>query len=432
MMGPTERKAVVIFGATGFTGEWVVRAAIKKQQQESNFTFAIAGRSIPKLKDVLNRAKKINGLEEFDVEIIQADVKDEESIRKMCQRGTVLINCVGPYRFYGEQIVKACIEANTHYVDISGEPHFLESMQVKYDELAKSRGVYIVSACGFDSIPSELGIAFVKKEFPGDLNSVETYLTILPGPEGAACHYTTWESAVHGVAGAHELGPVRKQLYKTRLPRADHKVDQKNLHFSEEVGGYSIPFPGADRSVARRTEYYEFLEQKKRPVQVVSYFNVGSLVNAAKVMFVGAVFMLFAKFEATRKLLLNYPGFFSAGVFTHEGPTDKQIAGTRFEMKLVGHGYLEKTHSVDEVHSDLPTQTIVAQVTGPEPGYAATSAFVLESAFTILQEVEQPRPKIPRHGVLTPGYAFQNTNIYQRLAPYGIKFEVLARPANSD
>jgi hypothetical protein len=129
---------------------------------------------------------------------------------------------------------------------------FLESMQVKYDELAKSRGVYIVNACGFDSIPSELGIAFTKKEFPGDLNDVETYLKLQSGPEvgyffissysvllkgdfswdidflqGAAVHFGTWESAVHGISSSHELGPIRKQLYKTRTPRPSHKVEQK-------------------------------------------------------------------------------------------------------------------------------------------------------------------------------------------------------------
>lgn len=301
-------------------------------------------------------------------------------------------------------------------------------MQVKYDELAKSRGVYIVNACGFDSIPSEMGIAFTKKEFPGDLNDVETYLQLQSGPKGAAVHFGTWESAVHGISSSQELGPIRKQLYKTRTPRPSHKVEQKTLHFSEEAGGWAVPFPGADRSVARRTEYFEYLEQQKRPVQVVSYLNVGSVFNAAKIFVLGAIFTLMARFEFTRRFLLEYPKFFSLGVFSHEGPTEEQISSTSFQTKFVGHGFLSKLTSPDEVHTDQPTQTIITNVSGPEPGYAATSAFVFESAMVILQESGQPKSKIPRFGVLTPGYAFGNTNIYERLAPYGISFEVLSRP----
>ncbi|GAV05965.1 hypothetical protein RvY_16013 [Ramazzottius varieornatus] len=418
------RLDVVIFGASGFTGEHVVRRAIQKQKEESAFTFGIAGRSAEKLKDVLNRAKKIPGLEEFSCEIIVADINNEQSLRKMCAQAKVLINCVGPYRFYGEQVVKAAIDSKTNYVDISGEPQFLEGMQLKYDEYAKSQGVYVVGACGFDSIPSELGIAFTKKNFAGDLNSVETYMSVKAGPEGAAVHYGTWESAVHSFSTSKELGPLRKQLYATRLPRPNHKVDQKTVHYGEEAQGYAIPFPGSDRAVARRTEYLEFTEQNKRPVQVVSYLNVGSLWNTFLIMVFGAVFSFMANFKATRELLLKYPKAFSAGLFSHEGPTEQQIAHTSFLMKIIGYGYPTKLASSEEVHSGLPTKKIIVNVTGPEPGYAATSAFVMESAFTILQQIEQPRSRIPRFGVMTPGYAFGNTNMYERLAKYGVGFHV--------
>lgn len=419
-----KRLDIVIYGASGFTGEHVVRRAIQKQKQESTFTFGIAGRSAEKLEEVLNRAKKIPGLEEFSCEIILADVNDSQSLRKMCDQAKILINCVGPYRFFGEQVVKAAIDSKTHYVDISGEPQFLEGMQLKYDDLARNQGVYVVGACGFDSIPSELGISFTKKNFAGDLNSVETYMSVKAGPEGAAVHYGTWESAVHSFSTSKELGPLRKQLYTTRLPRATHKVEQKTLHFGEDAKGWTVPFPGSDRAVARRTEYLEFTEQNKRPVQVVSYLNVGSIWNTFLIIVFGAVFSFMANFQATRDLLLKYPKVFSMGLFSHEGPTDEQIAHTSFLLKIIGYGYPKKLQSSAEVHTGLPTKKIVVNVSGPEPGYAATSAFVMESAFSILQQLEQPRSKIPRFGVLTPGYAFETTDMFDRLAKYGVEFHV--------
>ena len=59
----------------------------------------------------------------------------------------------------------------------------MESMQLKYNQLAKEKGIYIISACGWDSIPADLGVRFLKKVFDGELNAVETYMTIKTGPQ---------------------------------------------------------------------------------------------------------------------------------------------------------------------------------------------------------------------------------------------------------
>lgn len=79
----------------------------------------------------------------------------------------MIINCCGPYRFFGETVVKACVDTSTHHVDVSGEPQYMELMQLKYNDIAKEKGIYIVSACGFDSIPTDLGITFLQNNFKG-------------------------------------------------------------------------------------------------------------------------------------------------------------------------------------------------------------------------------------------------------------------------
>lgn len=112
------------------------------------------------------------------IPIIIADVSNDESLLNMAKRTKLVLNCCGPYRLFGEQVVKACIEAGTHHLDVSGEPYYMESAQMNYYDTAEQKGVYVVSACGMDSIPADLGIVYLQQNFEGTLNSVESYLRI--------------------------------------------------------------------------------------------------------------------------------------------------------------------------------------------------------------------------------------------------------------
>lgn len=102
-------------------------------------------------------------------------------------------------------------------------------MQLKYNKAAQEAGVYIVSACGFDSIPVDLGISFIQKKFGGQVNSVETYLkTWTTGDaKGAQVNYGTWESLIYGVSHMNDLRELRKKLYPTKLPEFLPKLKQK-------------------------------------------------------------------------------------------------------------------------------------------------------------------------------------------------------------
>lgn len=102
-----------------------------------------------------------------NVTILEADTGDQEALERVAAKCSVIINCVGPYRFFGEPVVQACVAQGTSYVDVCGEPQFLEEMQVKYHEAAKQKGVYIVGSCGMDSIPTDLGIVFMQHKFGG-------------------------------------------------------------------------------------------------------------------------------------------------------------------------------------------------------------------------------------------------------------------------
>ncbi|XP_046877587.1 saccharopine dehydrogenase b [Hypomesus transpacificus] len=151
---------VIIFGASGFTGQFVVEelARCTAEGPSGHLTWALAGRSRPRLEKVLNQAAETLSQPDLrtEVEIIVADVSEAESLAIMCKQAVVVLNCVGPYRFYGEPVVKACIENGTHCIDICGEPQFLERMQLDYHSQAVDAGVYVVGSCGVDSIPVDV------------------------------------------------------------------------------------------------------------------------------------------------------------------------------------------------------------------------------------------------------------------------------------
>lgn len=136
---------VVIFGASGYTGKYTVFEATKVL---AGLTWGVAGRSKEKLERTLAEIGKKAGQDLSTLPIIIADVGDQKSLVEMAKRAKVVVNCCGPYRFHGENVVKACIDGGAHHVDVSGEPQYMESMQVKYHEEAQQKGLYIVSACG--------------------------------------------------------------------------------------------------------------------------------------------------------------------------------------------------------------------------------------------------------------------------------------------
>lgn len=241
--------------------------------------------------------------------LIIADVNDVQSLANMAMQARIIINTCGPYKFFGEPVVKACVENGCHHVDVSGEPFFIENMQLKYHEEAQKKGVYIISACGFDSVPADLGLMYLRSQFEGTLNSVETYLTsgVVGGPyPGPSINYGTWESAVHGVGAFAELKDLRRKLYPTKLPKFNPKLSLRGaVHKCSFNNKYALPFMGSDRSVMQRTQRFLYEEEKLRPVQVGTYFCVDSIISILIMAVMGGIFMTLSKFEFGRNLLLK-------------------------------------------------------------------------------------------------------------------------------
>ena len=114
-----------------------------------------------------------------EVDRIISDVNDYHSLCQMASQGSVIVNCVGPYEFYGEAVIRACLAEGTSYVDISGELQFLERMQALYNEEAEKKHVYIVGACGFDSLPADCGVVYLQQRFQGSFQITLTLTLVL-------------------------------------------------------------------------------------------------------------------------------------------------------------------------------------------------------------------------------------------------------------
>lgn len=412
--------AIVVFGASGFTGQFVVREVARNCK--SKFKWAVAGRSKDKLEKVLQETNSEIGYDIQDVGIILADVEDEESLNGMCSRANIILNCVGPYRFFGEPVVKAAVENSCHHLDVSGEPEFLEEMQFKYHEEAVKKGIHIIGTCGFDSIPADMGVIFAQENFPGELCQVESFLTMHSGPEGSAGHYGTYQSIIHGVASAREgnLGKLRAKLFPKPMPKFGPKLPRRwFISYSKMMEKWCIPFLGADPSVVRRSQRHSVEVRDKKPVQYGAYVAMPSLLAILLFLFFGVFFALLCQFKMGRNLLEKYPKFFSFGFFSHEGPTRKQMLGSSFSFQFQGAGYSECALKSGNLPAE-PDGEIVTKVTGPEAGYVATPICLVQAALVVLEET------LPNSGgVLTPAAAFAGTSLIDRLEEHGVKFSVI-------
>ncbi|XP_071642449.1 saccharopine dehydrogenase-like oxidoreductase [Temnothorax longispinosus] len=418
------RLDIIIFGATGFAGKHIVKKAahICKEQK---IKFGIAGRR----KEALDAVLKEFASDIENVPIILADIKDEESLKKMTEQARILISCCGPFRFYGEPVIKACIATRTHYVDITGEEEFMEKMQLEYNEAAKEAGIYVVSACGFDCVPIDLGIIFTQQQFGGEVNDVEVYMSIsstATDNKNSYLNYGTWETAIYSLAHAYEQRELHEKLYPTKLPEFTPKLKPRGLglvHRSDVSEGWSVRFPSADRPLALRTQRFLYDKYKERPAQVEVYATFKSFIAILMLSITGMFLSIMTRMACGRNTLLKYPSFFSFGFISHENPNMETLKLTHFSITFKARGWTEKLATPTDKHTNPPNKEVITKVTGDSPSYGGTSIMVILSAITILNESD----KIPDNGgVLTPGAAFGKTSLIEQMNKHNINFEVIS------
>ncbi|XP_075976278.1 saccharopine dehydrogenase-like oxidoreductase [Anticarsia gemmatalis] len=406
---------IIVLGATGYTGKCTVQQlASLTQEKYWDVTWGIAGRSKEKLQKVVADLNK-NGLAVKDLTIIEADIENEESLKKMLEVAKVVINCTGPNSILSPPIVKACIETGTHYVDISAEMFHILNLYKNYHKAAEDANVLIIPSCGFAAIPAETGMIYLERQFKGTLNTVHCYVELLlPNifPK-VVIHNGTWTSLVYVLETFKQHIALKKELFPKPIEPVPEEMNKSFFHRHNRRTWF--PYPGTENDLVDMSQRYLYEKTKKKPVHFNAYTTVQYFFQFIVIPAMYLYYYL-SYFSCFRKLLINFPKLMTIGYVSEKGPTDKTRQDTKFRFVLNGKGW-----DIDQDTKSEPTKKMTVKVSGQDPGYDSTGIAIIMCAITILKEGSN----MPNGGVIMPGAAFYRTDIVDRLMHDGYKFEVV-------
>ncbi|MFA5940958.1 MAG: saccharopine dehydrogenase NADP-binding domain-containing protein [Sinimarinibacterium sp.] len=381
---------IVLFGATGFTGQ--LTAEYLAQHGGAKLRWALAGRNEEKLK--LSRARVTDLVPACrQLPLLQADSGDAESLQKLVRSTRVVISTVGPYVRYGEALVRACAEAGTDYVDLTGEPEFVDRMWLKYHDRARETGARIVHCCGFDSIPHDLGCWFTVQQLPEDVPiRVEGYVRAGGEFSGGTLH-----SAVTAFSRLREYAQVAQARRREEGRPLDRRIGSihHGIRHIEELGTWTLPMPSIDPQIVRRSAMA--LDRYGPDFRYGHFLQVKKLTTALQLVAGAGALLVGSQFKPTRErlLALRDPG---------DGPSATTRAKGWFRVTFLGEGGGKRVR---------------CEVSGGDPGYGETSKMLAESALCLALD------RLPKTaGVITPTQAMGNVLI-DRLQRAGIAFRVV-------
>jgi short subunit dehydrogenase-like uncharacterized protein len=382
---------IVVFGATGFTGG--LTAEYLARHAPAGMSWALAGRNMDKLSAVRARLRTIDSAH-AELPLLHADSEDPASLRAVADAAKVVITTVGPYIRYGEPLVAACAAAGTDYVDLTGEPEFVDRMWLGYHEQAERSGARIVHSCGFDSIPYDLGVQFTVEQLPeGVPISIDGFMRSSGSISGG-----TYQSTIEIFSRMRSASAVARERRRREGRVSGRRVTGVTgaPRHDEFGGGWVVPLPTLDPITVLRSaraldrygpdfRYSHYLAVKRLPVLAGLAGGAGALI-------------LLAQIPPARKQLLRLK---SSG----EGPSEEQRAKSWFGIRFAA-----RTTDAGAVRTE---------VRGGDPGYSETSKMLAESALCLAHD-ELP----DRSGQLTPAVAM-GPALRRRLEAAGIEFKVL-------
>jgi len=381
---------VVVFGATGFAGRLV--AGYLAGHAPDGARIALAGRSARRLADVRSRL----GAAASAWPLLVADSADPASLAELARAARVVVTTVGPYRRHGLALVEACAMTGTDYTDLSGEVLFIRESVDRWHEAAAGTGARIVHSCGFDSVPSDLGVLLLhdaaRADGAGDLEDTTLVVTALKGGVSGG----TMASAMgqqEEMAASAERRRVVQDPYALSPDRAAEPDlgDERDLdwvRYDADLGAWTGPFlmAGINTRVVRRSNALQgWAYGRQFRYREVTGFGAGPVGVAQAAAVATGLKALTAglAFGPSRTLL----GRFMPAPGT--GPSEQARATGLFRIEIrartsAGQRYLAKVEA------------------SGDPGYAATSVMLGESALCLALD----RDRLPdRAGVLTPATA---------------------------
>ncbi len=382
------RYDIIVFGATGFTG--ALTAEYLARHAPAGMSWALAGRNMGKLEDVRRRL----GDAWSELPLLRADCDDPASLRVVAEATKVVITTVGPYIRYGEPLVAACAAAGTDYVDLTGEPEFVDQMWLRYHEQAERSGARLVHSCGFDSIPYDLGVQFTVEQLPDDIAiSIDGFMRTKASISGGT--YQSTIEILSRLRSSSRVARERRRLEGDPVGRRVRGISGRP-HPDQFAGGWVVPLPTVDPATVLRSA--RALDRYGPDFSYSHYAVVGPLPMLIGLGAAAGVAVALVQIPPARDLLLKLKG-------SGEGPSEERRAKSWFSIRFAAH-----TGDGAELRTE---------VRGGDPGYTETSKMLAESALCLAHD-DLPE----RAGQLTPAVAM-GPALRRRLEAAGIEFKVL-------
>lgn len=381
---------IILFGATGFTGG--LTAEYLARHAPARLRWALAGRSRAKLEAVREKLAGIDPrLEVMDLVVV--DAADASGLTDVAARTRVVISTVGPYVQYGEPIVAACAESGTDYVDLTGEPEFVDRMWLAHHRTAIASGARLVHSCGFDSIPHDLGAFFTVKQLPTD------EAVTMRGVVRSNASFSG--GTFHSALGAAERARQMKAAFAERRSQEERPEGRSSRavagkpHRDKALGYWLLPLPTIDPQVVQRSG--AALAAYGPKFRYSHYAGTKTLRYAAG----GAVGVTALAAAAQVAPVRN---FLKGKVKQGEGPSESRRRKSWFTVDFIAEAGGKSVHT---------------RVSGGDPGYTETSKMLAESALCLAFD------SVPEtSGQVTPAVAMGD-RLLDRLQQAGMRFEVI-------
>ena len=392
---------IVIFGATGFTGELCAKFMSEKY---SDIPIAIAGRSLEKLKKIKNK-------HDLPFPTIVADAFDVNALEKMCKDTEVVLSTAGPYHKYGSDLLGACVKNGCHYVDITGESFWIKDMIEKHHKEASNKGVRIINACGFDSAPSDLGVFYAVNQVAGGIKSVQCFQAWKGEASGGTMEtmFSSMDAKLaKGGLGKFSLNP-RNSISENQKKKTSDKIKvQKIPHLGGWTGPFVMALPNT-RVVRRSAALSKFTGKYYGDDFVYSegaYYSKKGAARKVTFMTLALGLIIVSPLRKLLRGLFRKPG---------EGPSQKAMDSGFFKSR-----FLIETQDGFRAFS---------MSSSGDPGYKMTSRMACESALCLAIENPASLPGGEGFGgLLTPSVGLGNVLI-DRLKNIGVSFKEI--PLNS-
>lgn len=381
---------IVLFGATGFTGG--LTAEYLARNAPAHTRWAIAGRDPVKLGAVRDRLAEIDPRLEA-MELLVADAADQPALEGIVARTKVAISTVGPYLQHGEPLVAACAAQGTDYVDLTGEPEFVDRMWLQHHATAASTGARLVHSCGFDSIPHDVGVFHA-------LQQVDT--TVPVTVRGVVRSNATFSGGTfHSALGAFSRARQMKAAFAERRRKEAKPVGRRSRavagkpHRDPLLGYYLLPLPTIDPQVVVRSG--AALASYGPDFRYSHFAGTKTLRYAAG----GAAGVVALALGAQVAPIRN---FLKSKVQQGQGPSPERRRKSWFTVDFVVETDGRLTHT---------------KVSGGDPGYTETAKMLAESALCLAFDANPVTS-----GQVTTATAM-GQNLLNRLEAAGMKFEVI-------